>query len=208
MKIFKRLRESEKLNAKAELRRNKEKDRRPLFGDPNESGPLKIFSDNLLVDEPNVNFAEVEIGGQEGADGDDLRVMEEDDEPLTMKQKDSPMPPPGTPYPELQDSAEGLLDKYLLRYSLSTSTLPTFHSVSDAFLVSKYMTERTKDRAAFDKNTTKIKKSMTTAKIRRGGKQIPHTRRLHCGAHKSGGCSQHGELAEWREGIAGYLQER
>jgi hypothetical protein len=87
-----------------------------------------------------------------------------------MKQKkDTPMPPSGTPHPELEDPARGNLDIDQLRPSLSMPTLPIFHSVSDAALVAKYRAERVKDSHEFDKKTAEIKKALTTAKIRRGG---------------------------------------
>jgi hypothetical protein len=167
MKIGKRLREKEKAKMKAELKRNK-KEMGLLSGDSSDRGPHKMFSDELLIDGLKVKFAELETGGQEGAEDEAGQIREQYDGPFTMKQKESPMPPPGTPHTELDDQVEHL-DREQLKHSLSTPTLPTFHSVSDAALVAKYRSERAKEPAAFDKKTAGIKHSVRTAKLRRGG---------------------------------------
>lgn len=51
----------------------------------------------------------------------------------------------------------------------STPTLPAFNSVSDTHLVPRYIAERRKGPAAFDKKTVEIEKSLTATKKRRGG---------------------------------------
>ena len=75
-------------------------------------------------------------------------------------------------------------------------TLPTFHSVSDAVLVAKYRAERVKGPRDFDKETAKVNKALTTAKIRRGGS---NSLRLHGGTCKPRGRSEGREVAKCRE---------
>ena len=79
-----------------------------------------------------------------------------------------PMPPPGTPRPEPSDATHDG-NQAILKHSLSTPTLPAFHSISDPALVAAYMVERANDPVAFDKKTAGIKGSLTAAKIRRRG---------------------------------------
>ena len=85
-----------------------------------------------------------------------------------IKSERLPMPPPGTPHPELSDPIhDGNQD--ILKHSLSTPTLPAFHSISDPALVAAYMSERANDPVTFDKKTAGIRDSLTAAKIRRRG---------------------------------------
>ena len=87
---------------------------------------------------------EAEDNDQGRAEDGDEQVGEGISESLIMKQKkDTPMPPPGMPHPELEEPEE--------IWTLTSlgppcmPTLPTFHSVSDAALVAKYRAERVKD---------------------------------------------------------------
>jgi hypothetical protein len=67
-KAGKRLRKKEKQKARAELSRAMENENGMLFGRPSGSGPLKTISDDRLVDEQKMKFAERKPGCQERAE--------------------------------------------------------------------------------------------------------------------------------------------
>jgi len=167
--MVKRLRQREKRKIKGELRKGRKREQGETAKE-NEGWSDRNLPKDVLVDQREAKFMDAEDDGQERAEDGDEQVAEEINEFLIMKQKkDTPMRPPGTPRPELEDPAGGNLDINQLRPFVSLPTLSTFYSVSDAALVAKYRAERIKDPREFDKKTAEINKAMTTAKIRRGG---------------------------------------
>ena len=102
MKVVKR-------KIKWELRKGRKREQGETTKE-NEDRPDGNLPKDVLVDQRKAKFVEAEDGGQERAEDGNEQPGTGINEFLIMKKKDTPILPPGTPRPELEDPAGGNLD--------------------------------------------------------------------------------------------------
>lgn len=104
LRVGKRLRQREKRKIKWELRKGRKREQGETAKE-NEDWPDRNLPKDVLVDQCEAKF--VEADGQGRAEDGGEQVGGGINESLIMKQKkDAPMPPPGTPHPELEEPEE------------------------------------------------------------------------------------------------------